>query len=66
VAIQDDTGGWRVASGIRALSTRERLASQLADWHQFVTTARLPDDEEAADNMSPQELERLRSRGYIQ
>lgn len=44
----------------------ERLASQLADWHEFVTAARLPDDDEAADHMSPAELERLRSLGYIQ
>ena len=44
----------------------ERLAAQLEDWHQFVTAARLPEDEEAADGMSPQELERLRSLGYIQ
>jgi len=44
----------------------ERLASQLEDWNQFVTAARLPEDEVAANGMSPQELERLRSLGYIQ
>jgi arylsulfatase A-like enzyme len=44
----------------------ERLASQLDDWHQLVTAARLPEDEVAADGMSPEELERLRSLGYIQ
>lgn len=44
----------------------ERLSAQLEDWHEWARSARLPSDEEAAEGMSSDQLERLRSLGYVQ
>ncbi len=43
-----------------------RLAGELAALRERLTAARLPADEEAAKSLSPEELERLRSLGYVQ
>ena len=43
----------------------ERLSRQLDEWHEQALAARLPSDEEATGSMSVEELERLRSLGYI-
>lgn len=43
----------------------ERLARDLDRWHRIAEQARLPDDAEAAAGLSQEELERLRSLGYI-
>ena len=42
----------------------ERLQGELASWHEMVKAGKLPDAGEAGD-LSPKELERLRSLGYI-
>ena len=42
----------------------ERLKAELANWHEMVKAAKLPDAGQAGD-LSPKELERLRSLGYI-
>ena len=42
----------------------ERLKAELASWHEMVKAGKLPDAGQAGD-LSPKELERLRSLGYI-
>ena len=42
----------------------ERLAEYLKNWHESALAAKL-DTEAAAEDMSPEELEKLRSLGYI-
>jgi arylsulfatase A-like enzyme len=44
----------------------EALARELAAWKSRAAAARLKPDSEAAASLSPEELERLRSLGYIQ
>ena len=44
----------------------ERLAKDLDAWRAKATAARLKPDSEASKSLSPEELERLRSLGYIQ
>ena len=44
----------------------ERLAKQLEAWHREALAARLEPDDSATEGMTPEELERLRSLGYIQ
>jgi arylsulfatase A-like enzyme len=44
----------------------ERLSKQLDAWHREAMAARLEADDQVTESMSPQELERLRSLGYIQ
>ena len=43
----------------------ERLARELDCWHRIAEQARLPDDAEATAGLSQEQLERLRSLGYI-
>jgi hypothetical protein len=43
-----------------------RLAKTLEGWRKMAAAARLKPDTEAAKNLSKEELERLRSLGYIQ
>ena len=43
----------------------ERLAREIDRWHRIAEQARLPDDAESAAGLSQEELERLRSLGYI-
>ncbi|TDI26990.1 MAG: hypothetical protein E2P06_01285 [Acidobacteria bacterium] len=42
-----------------------RLARELDRWHRIAEQARLPDDAEATAGLSQEQLERLRSLGYI-
>ena len=44
----------------------ERLSQQLADWHQWAQANALPTDAEATEGLDAEELERLRSLGYVQ
>jgi arylsulfatase A-like enzyme len=44
----------------------ERLAQQLEAWHKWALENRLPSDGEAAEAMTSEELQRLRSLGYVQ
>ncbi len=44
----------------------EKLGKMLEDWQRFAQSARLPTDGEAASGMSSEQLERLRSLGYVQ
>ena len=44
----------------------ERLAKQLERWHEWALAARLPSDAEATEDLPAEELERLRSLGYVQ
>ena len=44
----------------------ERLAGLLERWLEDTRSKRLASDGEATEGLSPQELERLRSLGYIQ
>jgi arylsulfatase A-like enzyme len=44
----------------------EKLGKLLEDWQRFAQSARLPTDGEAASGMSSEQLERLRSLGYVQ
>lgn len=44
----------------------ERLAQILADWRKTTEGARLKSDDEMASELSAEELQRLRSLGYIQ
>ena len=44
----------------------ERLSEQLEAWHRQAMAVRLEADDEATEGMSSEELERLRSLGYIQ
>ena len=43
----------------------ERLARELERWQRISEQARLPDDATATEGLSQQQLERLRSLGYI-
>ena len=43
----------------------KRLSALLEDWRKFAEAAKLPSDEEATEGMNPEELERLRSLGYV-
>jgi arylsulfatase A-like enzyme len=43
-----------------------RLAKVLESWRRMASAARIKPDTEAAKNLSKEELERLRSLGYIQ
>jgi arylsulfatase A-like enzyme len=44
----------------------ERLAQQLEAWHKWALEQKLPSDGEAASEMTSEELQRLRSLGYVQ
>ena len=44
----------------------ERLASQLAGWHEWALANALPTDAESMEALDSEELERLRSLGYVQ
>ncbi len=44
----------------------ERLAQQLEAWHKWALERKLPSDGESVEGMSSEELERLRSLGYVQ
>jgi arylsulfatase A-like enzyme len=44
----------------------KRLSILLEDWHKFAEAARLPSNEKAIEGMDSDELERLRSLGYVQ
>jgi arylsulfatase A-like enzyme len=44
----------------------ERLRALLEDWRRYAEAARLPSDTKATEGMSSEELERLRSLGYVQ
>jgi arylsulfatase A-like enzyme len=44
----------------------ERLAKQLEAWHKWALERKLPSDGEAASEMTSEELQRLRSLGYVQ
>jgi len=43
-----------------------RMKTLLEDWRRYAIAARLPSDAETTETMSSEELERLRSLGYIQ
>ena len=43
----------------------ERLKEELAGRLRYAEARTLPTDEDAAEGLSPEELQRLRSRGYI-
>jgi len=43
----------------------ERLAKELEAWHQQALAARLASETESPQGLSREELERLRSLGYI-
>ena len=43
----------------------QRLARALDDWHQMAKAARLKPDAEATKNMTPEQLRRLKSLGYV-
>jgi arylsulfatase len=43
----------------------QRLAKALEGWHAMAAAARLKPDTEATGNMTPEQLQRLRSLGYI-
>ena len=42
-----------------------RLSKQLEGWHQMATAARLKPDSETTKSLSPAQLQRLRSLGYV-
>ena len=44
----------------------ERLAQQLEGWRRWAQERVLPTDAESSQGLSAEELERLRSLGYIQ
>jgi arylsulfatase A-like enzyme len=44
----------------------ERLSQQLEAWHKWALENKLPSDGEAASEMTSEELQRLRSLGYVQ
>jgi arylsulfatase A-like enzyme len=44
----------------------ERLSRLLEDWYKFAQAAKLPSDEGVIETLNPEELERLRSLGYVQ
>jgi hypothetical protein len=43
----------------------QRLAKAIEGWRAMATAARLKPDTEATGNMTPEQLQRLRSLGYI-
>ena len=43
----------------------QRLAKAIAGWHGMAVAARLAPDSETTGNMSPEQLQRLRSLGYV-
>jgi len=43
----------------------ERLSRILEDWYKFAQAAKLPSDEGVIETLNPEELERLRSLGYV-
>ncbi len=43
----------------------ERLSRILEDWYKFAQAAKLPADEGLTETLNPEELERLRSLGYV-
>ena len=43
----------------------ERLAREIDRWRRVAETARLPEDSDSTEGLSQEELERLRSLGYI-
>jgi arylsulfatase A-like enzyme len=43
----------------------QRLAKTLEGWHAMAVAARLKPDSEATGNMTPEQLQRLRSLGYV-
>jgi arylsulfatase A-like enzyme len=43
----------------------QRLAKALDGWHAMAVAARLKPDAEAAEGLSPEQLQRLRSLGYV-
>jgi arylsulfatase A-like enzyme len=42
-----------------------RLSKQLEGWHQMTKAARLKPDSETTKSLSPEQLQRLRSLGYV-
>ena len=42
-----------------------RLSKSLAGWKQMAQAAKLKPDSEATKNLSPEQLQRLRSLGYV-
>jgi arylsulfatase A-like enzyme len=44
----------------------ERLSKQLSDWQKWALAEALPTDAEATEGLDAEELERLRSLGYVQ
>ncbi len=44
----------------------QQLATQLAAWRESAAAARLPSDDTLTEGMSQEDLERLRSLGYVQ
>jgi arylsulfatase A-like enzyme len=44
----------------------ERMAQQLEAWHKWALERKLPSDGEAESELSAEELQRLRSLGYVQ
>jgi hypothetical protein len=44
----------------------ERMAQQLEAWHKWALEKKLPSDGEAESELSAEELQRLRSLGYVQ
>jgi arylsulfatase A-like enzyme len=44
----------------------ERLARELEAWHAKASAAKLPPDAAATQQMSPEQLDRLRALGYVQ
>jgi hypothetical protein len=42
-----------------------RLTKALEGWHQMASAARLKPDAEATKNLTPEQLQRLRSLGYV-
>ena len=49
----------------RAPDIVERLTQELPGRLRYAEARKLPTDEDAADGLSPEELQRLRSLGYI-
>ena len=43
----------------------ERLGKALDGWHQMATAARLKSDAETTKTLTPAQLQRLRSLGYV-
>ena len=60
---QDPLDQVNIASANREIV--ERLAQQLEGWHRWALDRTLPSDAEEADGLDAEELERLRSLGYL-